>query len=58
MVAGIMMTAMRNSMDGAHGLAGWQWVFIIGIPIPEAHIIGIPIPEAHRPEIKLTGDRW
>jgi hypothetical protein len=30
MFAGVMMSAMRLSMDGKAGLRGWQWVFIIG----------------------------
>ena len=30
MFAGLMMTAMRKTMHERAGLAGWQWVFIIG----------------------------
>jgi ACS family pantothenate transporter-like MFS transporter len=33
MFAGVMMTAMRKSLNGTHGLAGWQWVFIVGKPV-------------------------
>ncbi|KAH6680531.1 pantothenate transporter liz1 [Halenospora varia] len=29
MFAGVMMTAIRTTMDGTAGLHGWQWVFII-----------------------------
>ncbi len=29
MCAGAMMAAIHSSLDGAAGLAGWQWVFII-----------------------------
>jgi len=30
MCAGLMMTAMHQTMEGKGGLKGWQWVFIIG----------------------------
>jgi ACS family pantothenate transporter-like MFS transporter len=30
MFAGIMMTAIRKTMDGHGGMDGWRWVFIIG----------------------------
>jgi hypothetical protein len=30
MFAGVMMSAIRVATDGRNGLAGWQWVFIIG----------------------------
>lgn len=29
MFAGVMMTAIKSTMDGHAGLKGWQWVFII-----------------------------
>ncbi|KAH8898438.1 major facilitator superfamily transporter [Thozetella sp. PMI_491] len=29
MFAGVMMTAIYQTMDGHSGLAGWQWVFLI-----------------------------
>jgi hypothetical protein len=31
MFAGLMMTAMHETMEGRAGLKGWQWVFVIGI---------------------------
>lgn len=30
MFAGVMMTAIHKGMRGMSGLAGWQWVFLIG----------------------------
>jgi ACS family pantothenate transporter-like MFS transporter len=30
MFAGLMMTAMHETMEGRAGLKGWQWVFVIG----------------------------
>ncbi|QKX62387.1 uncharacterized protein TRUGW13939_09546 [Talaromyces rugulosus] len=38
MFAGLMMTAIWNTMDGVSGLAGWRWSFIIDgiITIPVA----------------------
>lgn len=29
MFAGVMMTAIKETMDGYSGLKGWQWVFLI-----------------------------
>jgi hypothetical protein len=35
MFAGIMMTAMNETLHVKYGLQGWQWVFVIGkCPIP------------------------
>jgi MFS transporter, ACS family, pantothenate transporter len=29
MFAGVMMAAMNNTLDGAHQLGGWQWLYLI-----------------------------
>ena len=68
MFAGIMMTAMRNSMDGTHGLAGWQWVFLLdglmGIPVGLWGLFFFPnLPEdtnvsyLSKDELQLAKDR-
>jgi hypothetical protein len=31
MFAGVMMTAIREGMDGYNGMPGWKWVFLIGM---------------------------
>ena len=27
--SGVMQGAIHSNMDGAHGIAGWRWLFII-----------------------------
>ncbi|KAI6779862.1 uncharacterized protein J7T54_001950 [Emericellopsis cladophorae] len=53
MFAGVMMTAIREGMDGHAGLKGWQWVFlidgIITLPISVMGFLYLPdTPEKTR----------
>ncbi|KAH6881878.1 major facilitator superfamily domain-containing protein [Alternaria rosae] len=53
MCAGLMMTAMHQTMEGKGGLKGWQWVFIIdglmGIPVGLFGFFTFPdLPESTR----------
>lgn len=68
MFAGIMMTAMRTSLHGTHGLAGWQWVFLLdgamGLPVGIFGLLFFPnLPENTKAayltqeEIKLAQTR-
>ncbi|CAE7008222.1 hypothetical protein PTNB73_00166 [Pyrenophora teres f. teres] len=68
MFAGVMMTAMNESLHGKTSLAGWQWVFIIngamGIPFGIFGLMFFPnlpestnVPYFSKEEIQLALDR-
>ncbi|KAF1851096.1 MFS general substrate transporter [Cucurbitaria berberidis CBS 394.84] len=68
MFAGVMMTAMNESLNGQTSLRGWQWVFIIngamGIPFGIFGLMFFPnLPEStkasylSKEEIQLALDR-
>ncbi|KAK5048645.1 hypothetical protein LTR84_005736 [Exophiala bonariae] len=68
MFAGIMMTAMRTSMDGHRGMEGWRWVFIVdglmGVPVGIFGLLFLPntpkstkMPYLSKEEIELAISR-
>ncbi|KAI4945687.1 hypothetical protein J4E91_007598 [Alternaria rosae] len=68
MFAGVMMTAMNESLHGQTSLQGWQWVFIIngamGIPFGIFGLMFFPnlpestdVPYLSKEEIQLAIDR-
>ncbi|KAG9196120.1 hypothetical protein G6011_01241 [Alternaria panax] len=68
MFAGVMMTAMNESLHGQNSLQGWQWVFIIngamGIPFGIFGLVFFPnLPETtnarylNKEELQLAVDR-
>jgi ACS family pantothenate transporter-like MFS transporter len=53
MFSGYLQAAIYKGLEGAHGLRGWQWLFImngvISVPIAVAGIYAIPdLPENTR----------